>query len=282
MRRRCLRAVSWIGLLSAVACAPDRGALAVVGGAPVAVDTFQEYLTAATGEPWQGATAPVASRLLDQFIDQEVVVAASRGGDDDRAVPVDPGARSARVRQLLEALCGAPPPPPADLVEAEVEAARGEDRPARALVRQMLLETREEAEAARRQLDEGVDFVELSRRVSRAPNAADGGGLGFLTQGGLSEHLDEVIFALDPGEISEPVEGPSGYHLFQVLEVVPAGPPPRDEVEPEVRRRLAQEAARNHAVSCVHRLAAEVGVRVHRDRLWFDYRGRYEEEIHAS
>jgi len=146
----------------------------------------------------------------------------------------------------------------------------------------MLLDTKEAAEVARRQLDEGADFVELSKRVSRAPNAGSGGDLGILTQGGLSENLDEVIFALQAGEISAPVRGPSGYHIFQVLDVIPAGPAPREEIEPEVRRRLSEIAARVHAAECVRRLASEVGVKVLQDRLWFRYQGRYTEETHAS
>jgi len=281
MRERTFLVGALVSVLLAPACGRDEGAFATVGGDPLAVMTFQGHLVAATGEPWQGVTDPVASRLLDQFIDQEVVVAAARRGDDV-AVPIEPGARSARVRLLLDELCGPPPPPASEMVEAEVERAQAIERPTRANVRQMLLDTRENAEAARRQLDDGEDFVELSRQVSRAPNADGGGDLGFLTQGGLSENLDEVIFALQAGEISEPVPGPSGYHIFQVLEVVPAGPAPRQEVEPEVRRRLEEVATREHSAECVRRLAHEVGVRVIHDRLWFQYDGRYAEEIHAS
>jgi hypothetical protein len=255
--------------------------LATVGGNTVGLQTYQDYLTATTGEAWQGVGGAVASRLLDQFIDQEVVVAAAGQGEHEN-VPTEPGARSARVRILLDDLCGSPPLPPDELVEAEIAAAQATERPARASVRQMLLDTREDAEAARRQLDEGADFVELSQRVSRAPNADGGGELGILTQGGLSENLDEVIFALEAGEISEPVSGPSGYHIFQVLEVVPSGPPPREEIEPGIRRQLGETAAREHAAECVRRLAARVGVSVIHDRLWFHYEGRYAEEIHAS
>jgi len=281
MRGRIAISGALFGVWLALACGTDEGALATVGDTSVAVVTFQEHLVAVTGEAWQGLTDPVASRLLDQFIDQEVVVAAARSSNEV-TVPNETGARSARVRMLLDELCGPPPPPAIEVVEAEVEAAQAVERPARASVRQMLLDTQEDAESVRRQLDEGTDFVELSKRVSRAPNADGGGELGFLNQGGLSENLDEVIFALQAGEISEPVPGPSGYHIFQVLEVVPAGPPPREEIEPEVRRKLGEMAAREHAAECVQRLAGKVGVNVIHDRLWFRYQGRYSEEIHAS
>jgi parvulin-like peptidyl-prolyl isomerase len=268
----------FVGSLMTLGCGVEDGVLATVGEAKVDLATFQEHLEAATGEPWEGVTDPVASRLLDQFLDQEIVlVAANRGDHAD--VPSEPGIRSARVRLLLDGLCGPPPPPDPELVEVEVASALSVDLPARAHVRQMLLNSLEEAEDARRQLDEGADFVELSRNVSRAPNAEGGGDLGLLTQGGLSADLDDVIFALQAGEISEPVSGPSGYHIFQVLEVVPAGPPPRSEIEPGVRRRLGEVSAREHSAECVRRLAGEVGVRVILDQLWFHYQGRYSEVI---
>lgn len=265
----------------AFGCGSDEGVLARVGEVDVEVSAFQEHLVAATDEPWQGVTDSVASRLLDQFLDQEIVLVAA-GRDSQAVPPTAPVARSTRVRRLLDELCGPPPAPDEDQVEAGVTAAQSVIRPARAHVRQMLLDTLDEAEAARLELDEGADFEELSRRVSRAPNAVGGGDLGLLTQGGLPENLDEVIFALSAGEISEAVPGPSGYHIFQVLEVFPAGPPPRDEVEPEVRRRLGEIAARGHASECVRRLAGEVGVTVVREQLWFRYEGRYAEVIHAS
>jgi len=262
-------------------CGTDEGILAMVGGGAVEVATFQEHLVAATGQPWQGVTDPVASRLLDQFLDQEVVVVAANQ-EGQAVVPTDPGARSARVRQLLEGLCGPPPPLEDEEVEAEIIKGQAVIHPARVHVRQMLLDTREDAEVARTKLDEGADFVLLSRQVSRAPNANGGGELGLLTEGGLSKNLDEVIFALSAGEISEPVPGPSGYHIFQVLEVFPAGPAPREEIEPEVLRRLGEIAARKHASACVGKLADDVGVTVIHEQLWFRYDGRYSEVIHAG
>ena len=269
-------AVLWLA-----GCGPGEGVLGVVGNSEVEIAAFQEHLAAATGEAWESATGPVASRLLDQFLEQEVVlVVANREARPD--VPAEPGNRSAQVRLLLDELCGPPPPPDDDVVHAAMAEALAEERPARAQVRQMLLDSREQAEDAARRLDEGADFVELSKAVSRAPNAAGGGHLGLLTQGGLPENLDEVIFALDSGEISEPVPGPSGYHIFQVLEVFPAGPPPRAEVEAEIVTRLEEASAREHSAACVRRLADDVGVDVIDNRLWFAYTGRYAEVLHED
>ena len=92
MRGRIVIPGALVGVWFALACGTDEGVLATVGDSSVAVAAFQQHLVAASGEAWQGVTDPVASRLLDQFIDQEVVVAAAVG-DDEMAVPVEPGAR---------------------------------------------------------------------------------------------------------------------------------------------------------------------------------------------
>lgn len=45
-----------------------------------------------------------------------------------------------------------------------------------------------------------------------------GGDLGWLRQGDLPAELEEVLLAMQPGEISEPVRGPSGFHVFLLHE----------------------------------------------------------------
>jgi parvulin-like peptidyl-prolyl isomerase len=139
----------------------------------------------------------------------------------------------------------------------------------------------EEAISARQRLEDGEDFRELSTQLSQAPNAAAGGDLGYIQQGVLPEELDEVIFSLAEHEISAAVEGPAGFHVFQVTEIVPEGPAPRSEIVAEVRRELREATARRFTRECVDRLADEVGVRLYPEHLWFSYHGRYLEGDHG-
>lgn len=258
----------------ALSCANDQNALARVGRQALELEPFQGYVGEVTGEAWQGVNTRVAERLLDQYMDQEVVLEAARqrgvGGlpDDARLAP-------AKVRLLVDELCGSPPEPAAADVEAAVELGMGKTLPVRAHVRQLLVDSPELAQAARDRLAAGEGFVEISREVSRAPNATDGGEIGFIHQGSLPAEIDGVIFSLEAGEISDPVQGPSGYHVFQVLERQPEGPPDRRAVEAAVRIELTQQAARNHVRDCIRKLASEVGVEVYAQRLWFPYGGRY-------
>ena len=45
-----------------------------------------------------------------------------------------------------------------------------------------------------------------------------GGDLGWLEQGDLPEPLENALLALEPGQISAPVRGPSGVHIFLLRE----------------------------------------------------------------
>jgi hypothetical protein len=104
----------------------------------------------------------------------------------------------------------------------------------------------------------------------------------MIVQGTLPPEMDDVIFDLEKGEISRPVEGQAGLHLFQVLELVGEGHPSRDQVEPAVRRELGEAHAREHMSTCMAQLSQEVGVRVFPDHLWFRYEGKHLEEQNAA
>lgn len=261
-------------VLAAVGCGVEEAVVATVGSREIRIADVQGYLTEASGMPWQAVDDRVASRLLDQFLDQEVMAEAA-GRSGRQAIPNQPAARSSVVRSLVAEVCGPAPTPTDTEVEAELDERLKEVRPARARVRQMLLQSLDEAEVARDRVAAGESFVEVSRELSRAANASTGGELGVLTRGTLSEELDQVVFSLAEGEVSEPVRSPAGYHVFQVLDVVPEGSASRQELVPVVRRALVDDLARAHVRRCVDENQAKVGVTVYGQHLWFQYEGRY-------
>lgn len=272
--RPCRVALLVACAVNAAACGGGNAGLAEVGKTRLEIEPFQIYLGKASGEAWQGLSARVASGLLDQYLDRHVVIEAARQRDLlTHAEPSQFG--PGEMRWLLEELCGPSAEPSTADVEREVERRLGETLPAQAHVRQILVDSLEQAESARQRLAAGDDFVTVSREMSRAPNAMDGGELGIFSEGGLPEEVDAVVFSLAPDEISNPVQGHSGYHIFQVLEMIPAGPPERSDVEFTVLRELTERRAREHTRGCIERLASEVGVEVNPTNIWFAYDGKY-------
>jgi len=93
--------------------------------------------------------------------------------------------------------------------------------------RHILMKTSEvvsEDEAIRRmenlkeRLENGGNFEELARQYSEDGTASKGGDLGWVNPGDTVPEFEKVMNILKPGEISNPVHSPFGWHLIQVIE----------------------------------------------------------------
>jgi peptidyl-prolyl cis-trans isomerase SurA len=81
---------------------------------------------------------------------------------------------------------------------------------------QMIQQAEEKSRDLYQQLQEGADFAELALAVSNAPNALQGGELGWRRESELPEPLAAAIGKLSPGQISKPVRTPGGFHILKV------------------------------------------------------------------
>jgi|SRR5690625_1493559 len=108
-------------------------------------------------------------------------------------------------------------------------------------------EAADEAAALYAQLEEDPQtFAALAREHSEdSGSARQGGELGWVTRDNWSEKLAKVIFDLDEGEISEPVEGDGGYHIFLAEKVeqdqVESFESVKAEIEEEINHQLGAE-----------------------------------------
>jgi peptidyl-prolyl cis-trans isomerase SurA len=63
------------------------------------------------------------------------------------------------------------------------------------------------------QLKQGAPFATVASQFSQSPSAADGGDIGWVVQGQLSEDLDSALSALKPGEVSGAIRSEGGYYV---------------------------------------------------------------------
>jgi peptidyl-prolyl cis-trans isomerase SurA len=68
------------------------------------------------------------------------------------------------------------------------------------------------------QLNQGADFAELAKAYSESSDAAEGGEMDWTRKGRFMARIDNVIFKLEPGQTSEPIQTQLGLHLFKVEE----------------------------------------------------------------
>ncbi|MEO6407644.1 MAG: peptidylprolyl isomerase [Burkholderiaceae bacterium] len=90
----------------------------------------------------------------------------------------------------------------------------------------------------RQRIVNGADFAELARLQSEDSTASKGGDLDWVYRGDTVPEFERAMDELKPGEISQPVKSPFGYHLIQVLDRRVA------DVSAERRRMQARQALR--------------------------------------
>ncbi len=118
-------------------------------------------------------------------------------------------------------------------------------------------DAQEQAEAVRQRILDGeLSFAEAAQEFSAdAGSAEQGGDLGYNSRGVLTGPFEDTLFAMQPGEISEPVRTEFGYHLIQLNDVRNTEPPAFDEMAAELQRELAQSRAEAEYVAALERLA---------------------------
>jgi peptidyl-prolyl cis-trans isomerase C len=97
------------------------------------------------------------------------------------------------------------------------------------------------AQDLRKRIQAGEDFAQLASKESDdTGSGANGGDLGFFRHGQMVPSFEDAAFALQPGELSEPVKSPFGYH---VIKVEAKESKSFEEVRPELERRMRPEQA---------------------------------------
>ena len=107
----------------------------------------------------------------------------------------------------------------------------------------ILVETEEEAQAVKAELEGGADFAELAKVKSIDPGSVNGGDLGFFGRGMMVQPFEEAAFALgEAGELSEPVQSQFGWHVIKLAEKRQSAPPTFEQVAPQIQQQLLMQS----------------------------------------
>ncbi|MGD0545217.1 MAG: peptidylprolyl isomerase [Candidatus Acidiferrales bacterium] len=94
------------------------------------------------------------------------------------------------------------------------------------------------AEDLRNRVVKGEDFNEIAKHFSEGSTAKDGGELGTFNLGMLAKQLEDVVFKLDKGQMSEVIQTKEGFEILKVDAHYQAGLQPLDKVENEIMNRI--------------------------------------------
>ncbi len=94
----------------------------------------------------------------------------------------------------------------------------------------------------RAEIEAGASFEERARALSEDPGSASAGGdLGAASKGVFPEAFGEALWALEPGQLSEPVETESGVHLIKLVKISEVEIPALEELRDEIVAQLRDE-----------------------------------------
>jgi len=138
----------------------------------------------------------------------------------DRGTAAPPPSRTARAP--------APAPAPQPRPQPQAQAPQGPVEVMQTHARHILIKTstvmsdeqaRQRLEQVRQRLVAGdAKFSDMARQYSQDATAPQGGDLGWLNPGETVPTFEAAMNALKPGEISQPIQTPFGWHLIQVEE----------------------------------------------------------------
>ncbi|MCK4628136.1 MAG: peptidylprolyl isomerase [Sedimentisphaerales bacterium] len=89
------------------------------------------------------------------------------------------------------------------------------------------------------QLREKANFAELAQQHSDCPE--NGGDLGYFARGQMVQEFEDIVFNLEPGEISNIFQTDFGYHIAKLIDRRPPSPCTLAEVRDSIIEELKQQ-----------------------------------------
>lgn len=80
----------------------------------------------------------------------------------------------------------------------------------------ILVKTEQEAKDLLNEIKNGASFADIAQEKSLCPSGQNGGDLGFFGKGVMVKEFEDAAFALEVGQVSEPVQTQFGWHLIQL------------------------------------------------------------------
>jgi peptidyl-prolyl cis-trans isomerase SurA len=94
---------------------------------------------------------------------------------------------------------------------------------------------RNKVEGLRTSVLNGDDFNQVARLYSQGSTAKDGGALGTFKKGELAPQLEQIVFQMSKGQISDVIQTRTDFEILKVDDHLQAGLQPFEKVEPDIR-----------------------------------------------
>ncbi len=110
----------------------------------------------------------------------------------------------------------------------------------------ILVVTEDEALAIVEELNAGADFAEMAKNKSTGPSGPRGGALGWFGKGAMVPAFEAAVVAMEPGQISAPVQTQFGWHVIRLNDTRVKSAPALDDVRDELALEIQKGAVEAH------------------------------------
>jgi len=255
----------WLGLLLlaillATGCGPTGNVVATIDGHDITVAELNEYLKGYHNDdiPASDTTTPAEFQAepradlraaLDQLIDEYLLqLAARRRGwlqEDEKSLQKR---RQAEERVLEELGRQVPWPSPQEAREYYQQHPEEFKTGTRYQLEHLLFSSEHSAWEIREKVVAGqLTLADAGRRGLGGAHLADCDRKIFVTAEELPTELSRALARLKPGQVSQVIASPYGYHLVRIIRQKPAGAIPFVEIENRIKDTIfAERLRKNH------------------------------------
>lgn len=126
----------------------------------------------------------------------------------------------------------------------------------------------EKAKDIVKKIQGGEEFEKLAGEFSDDQGTkSKGGDLGFFPRGRMVKTFEDAVFALKPGEVSDPLETQFGYHIIKAEEQKEPSIEPFDTAKGKINEKLLQEQIRTKVTEFIDKSLKTSGAEIHPELL---------------
>ncbi|MCF6462870.1 peptidylprolyl isomerase [Clostridium sp. Cult1] len=127
----------------------------------------------------------------------------------------------------------------------------------------VLVDDEEKAKEILEEINNGLSFEDAATKYSSCPSKQNGGDLGEFTRGKMVPEFEEAAFAMEEGEISEPVKTQFGYHLIKLSSKTEPGVRAFEEVKNQINQQLVMVKQQEKYLNKAEELKEKYDVKIY-------------------
>ena len=210
-------------------------------------------------------------QLLDRMIDEILMTKEAEARKLDLKQGVRQQLKRSRAQILQRALYEEEVRNKVQISDSDIEKYYRQHKdefkvPARADIRRIVVDTRDEAEEILRLLRQGAPFDSLAKARSKAPEAVNGGLIRGFTPSTKPDEIAKVVFRMKEGQISDIIPLKDGkFAIVKLEKLTPESYRPLKAVRHTIENKLRREAEKKRWEAFRQELRKKYGVKYQSD-----------------